>query len=638
MASAATPSLVRQLRSLFAGGSAAGLSDRELLERFIADRGPDDQAAFAALVARHGPMVLGLCRQLLGDHHHAEDAFQAVFLVLARQARSIRDPDLLGHWLYGVALRTARKAYGRLDRRRRTEEVGAARRPEACLAEQPRRMLALEQAEALHGEIDRLPDSFRLPVVLCYFEGLSPDEAARRLRWPSGTLRSRLVRARDKLRRGLIRRGLVPSAIGMAAVRAPRSAPASVSSLLCETTARAAIAFAARHAAGVPSALAREVLQTTLAHKLKTAALSVLVLATLAAGALSLSHDALARSREGEPPGEPRPHPARQEPRPPDPPRPSPGRMIVSGRVLRPDGRPAAGVPVDLIAAPRIPMAGTDAGRAPYVVLGQGAADGDGRFHVEAARAASSRFYDVFALAGAAGGGTAFGCVKVHPDAEQPTAEIHLPPEQVIRGKLVDVNGQPVAGVQVQLASVYSESKWPGGGRFVGPRSALFYGWPAAPVGLKAWPRPVATDVQGRFTFTGVGRGLDASLAVRDPRFAQQAIRVQTDNTGGPKDIAAALQPATIIEGRVLADDTGQPIPDAVLSISSRFAAASGGRTMKFRADGQGRFRINPYAGDTFSCPSSLPTASPTWPGRPRSPGPRERSRRRSISGSHAAS
>ena len=107
----ATTSLARQLGSLFEGGSAAGLSDRQLLERFATRRDAAGEAAFAALVARHGPMVLGVCRQLLGDHHHAEDAFQAVFLVLARKARSIRDPDLLGNWLYGVARAHGRKAH-----------------------------------------------------------------------------------------------------------------------------------------------------------------------------------------------------------------------------------------------------------------------------------------------------------------------------------------------------------------------------------------------------------------------------------------------------------------------------------------------------------------------------------------------
>src|SRR5262249_53545487 len=135
MANATTTSVARQLESLFDGGSVAGLSDRQLIERFVAGRdNPAAEAAFAALVARHGPMVLGLCRQLLGDAQHAEDAFQAVFLVLARKARSVRDPDLLGNWLYGVAVRTARKARGRLARIRRNEEDRVVNRPEACPA------------------------------------------------------------------------------------------------------------------------------------------------------------------------------------------------------------------------------------------------------------------------------------------------------------------------------------------------------------------------------------------------------------------------------------------------------------------------------------------------------------------------
>ena len=110
MTNVTTPSMVRQLGSLFDGGSVAGLSDRQLIERFLDRRDTAGEAAFAAMVARHGPMVLGVCRQLLGDRHHAEDAFQAVFLVLARKAGSVRDPDRLGAWLYGVTVRTARKA------------------------------------------------------------------------------------------------------------------------------------------------------------------------------------------------------------------------------------------------------------------------------------------------------------------------------------------------------------------------------------------------------------------------------------------------------------------------------------------------------------------------------------------------
>src|SRR5262249_31713054 len=148
-------------------------------------------------------------RQLLGDRHHAEDAFQAVFLVLARKAGSLREPELLGNWLYGVALRTARKARGRLARLREIEGDGAFRREAAPIAPAAfRAVLGRGQVEALHREIDRLPVSFRSALVLYYFEGLSLDEAAQRLRWPAGTLRSRLARAREKLRRGLALRGV----------------------------------------------------------------------------------------------------------------------------------------------------------------------------------------------------------------------------------------------------------------------------------------------------------------------------------------------------------------------------------------------------------------------------------------------
>ena len=225
MAHPMTTSVARQLGSLFEGGS-VGRALRPPAHRAVRHRPrlPAAEAAFAALVARHGPMVLGVCRQLLGDRHHAEDAFQAVFLVLARKARSIRDPDLLGNWLYGVAFRTARQG---ADPARpaapATRRTAAANRPEACPAALPadRAVLEGEQAEALHDEIDRLPASSRLPVVLCYFEGLTLAEAARRLRCPAGTVHSRLARAREKLRCGLIRRGVVLSTTAMAAALRP---------------------------------------------------------------------------------------------------------------------------------------------------------------------------------------------------------------------------------------------------------------------------------------------------------------------------------------------------------------------------------------------------------------------------------
>ncbi len=154
-----------------------------------------------------------------------------------------------------------------------------------------RTVLDREQAEALHAEIDRLPASARLPVVLCYFEGLSLGEAARRLRCPAGTVHSRLARAREKLRIRLARRGVRPvRRRDSATLLAPRSASASVPPLLCDSTTRAAIAFAARHAAAggaisaPAAALAQEVLRTMMIHKLKALALSLVLLVTVATG------------------------------------------------------------------------------------------------------------------------------------------------------------------------------------------------------------------------------------------------------------------------------------------------------------------------------------------------------------------
>ncbi len=118
----ASSAVIRQIESLLEGSSVAGLSDRQLLERFSAHRDAVSEAAFTALVTRHGPMVLDICRQIVGDRHLAEDAFQAVFHVLARKAKSIRNPELLSNWLHGVALRTARNAKIRLARQRKNEE------------------------------------------------------------------------------------------------------------------------------------------------------------------------------------------------------------------------------------------------------------------------------------------------------------------------------------------------------------------------------------------------------------------------------------------------------------------------------------------------------------------------------------
>ena len=187
----ASADLRNQLNTLSEVGVVGNLSDGSLLERIVHDRDGGLGAAFTVLVERHGPMVLGLCRQALGNSHDAEDAFQATFLVLARKAASVRKADSVASWLHGVALRVARRAKTDLARRREYE-----RRSAEMKAMEPERAQGRPDSwPELHEEIARLPKRYREPVVLCYLEGQSTEVAAQRLGCPRGTILSRLSRA-----------------------------------------------------------------------------------------------------------------------------------------------------------------------------------------------------------------------------------------------------------------------------------------------------------------------------------------------------------------------------------------------------------------------------------------------------------
>ena len=184
----------RDLRALFEAGSFGGLSDGQLLDRFVARR---EEVVFEAIIHRHGPMVWGVCRRVLRDHHDAEDAFQAAFLVLARKSASVNPRDNLGNWLYGVAYQTARKARAmRTKRRSREAEIRVVPEAEATRHEE-----ADDRLPLLDRELSRLPEKYRIPIVLCELEGMTHREAAERLGWPIGTVSGRLSRARSMLAR-----------------------------------------------------------------------------------------------------------------------------------------------------------------------------------------------------------------------------------------------------------------------------------------------------------------------------------------------------------------------------------------------------------------------------------------------------
>jgi RNA polymerase sigma factor (sigma-70 family) len=238
------------IRALFHLGVIGELSDGQLLERFATGRGESAELAFAALVERHGPMVLRICRNGLRDANDVEDAFQATFLVLVRRARALWVEDSLAPWLHRVARRIAGRARTNAARRRDRERRAAAGRPATAPADEgDEGLMAL-----LQEEIDRLPERCRVPVVLCDLEGLSHQQAARRLSWPIGTVKSRLMSGRERLRARLVRRGVAP------AVALMRTAPAISARAALEAVpphlVKATVQAARRIAAGAGATIA----------------------------------------------------------------------------------------------------------------------------------------------------------------------------------------------------------------------------------------------------------------------------------------------------------------------------------------------------------------------------------------------
>jgi RNA polymerase sigma factor (sigma-70 family) len=217
--------------------------DGVLLQRFVEQR---DQEAFADLVRRHGPLVANVCRQVLGNDQDAEDAFQATFLVLARKANTIRKPGSTGSWLHGVALRVAKKHRAALARR----PNGTLHSPAMLQTDPGDDMTWKELKGVVHEELDRLPARCKAPILLCYFEGLTQDEAALRLGCKPRTCKARLARGRDLLRRRLLKRGVTLPAALTVPLLLPRAGEASISSSLIQATARAASSFAI--SGGVP--------------------------------------------------------------------------------------------------------------------------------------------------------------------------------------------------------------------------------------------------------------------------------------------------------------------------------------------------------------------------------------------------
>jgi RNA polymerase sigma factor (sigma-70 family) len=270
----------RHIRRLIGTGTVVDLTDSQLLDRFSAAR---DEAAFAALLQRHGPLVLNCCRRVLGNAHDADDAFQATFLVLARKAGSIRQGELLANWLYGVAYRIASKVKCTASRRQAHERqvVDMPQLETASPAQWEELRPLLDQ------ELSRLPAKYRMPIILRYLQGKTNEEAAREMGCPAGTLSWRLSRALDILRQRLARRGITLASGLLGTLVAENAASATMPAALATDTLQHSVRFAVGQTASgaVIVALAEGALNAMFLTKLKIAASVLLTLTVLSAGA-----------------------------------------------------------------------------------------------------------------------------------------------------------------------------------------------------------------------------------------------------------------------------------------------------------------------------------------------------------------
>ncbi len=612
MAAAPMGKAWRQVQDLLVEGRLASLADGELLERFLGQR---DEAAFAALVERHGPMVLGTCRAVLRDADAAEDAFQATFLVLVCKARSIRGHGTLASWLYQVGHRIALQSGTEIGRRRRRKRAAAELRVTARDRVAPDD----EWQEILHDEIARLSDKHRLPLLLCDLEGMTHAQAAAELTCGEATVRRRLAGARDLLRSRLTRRGVALTA-GALATTLGRSALASVPPGWVAATAQAAVGMsstAARIAVGdvvstTAASLARRLLHVMLWGRLRAAAASIVFLVGLvgiawAVGTYRQGQTAAPETkmkRMQRPPSAPAAQvpPTKGE---------KPAENITSrGRVVDTEGHPVSGA--TLYMNPR-------EFNHPYRSPVRATSGPDGGFRFAVAKSdfdpllwddpGREKRAPVLALAA----GFAFGLAKYPGDDGELTLRL-VRDDVPISGRIIDLQGRPVIGAKVAVLKVAC------------PAGESLDGWlksiehpddphppPHVLLPISLWCQtdppfipPVTTGADGRFIIAGIGRERVATLEIQGPTIETVHVEVRTrpgatiggpGNPGLPDAVYGATfehlaGPTRPIEGVVRDIDTKEPLA-GIMVHGERESGYSGGAA-RYHAitDARGHYRL----------------------------------------------
>jgi RNA polymerase sigma factor (sigma-70 family) len=590
--------VLRHVRELVAAEGARGAPDGQLLARFSRGR---EEAAFEALVRRHGPLVLGVCRRVLRQEQDAEDVFQATFLVLARRAGSLDRRGSLGGWLYQVAYHMALKARKRAAARQKREAQAVRCGESDPLSE----VTGRELLAVFDEELQALPDTERRALVLCYLQGKTRDEASREAGCSASTLKRRLERGKEHMRLRLARRGLALPAALLAAGLAQTAKAAVSGSLVARTVQAGPLLAAGRSAAGVASpqvaALANGALTSLTANRINALGAFLVALLFLGAGAgLVASGKPVASGpspsegakEERNAPAAAAPTPAAEDRK----------EVAVTGRVLDTDGKPVKGA----LVTGQGPLEFGDLS-AQYQAkgLGEVKTDADGRFRLAASLAGGERMGHAEVLAGAKGYGPAWKRVSLAAGNE---VELRLLPEEAAVGKLIDLQGEPVPRGKLRVVRVLPETagEAPAGNgdaanvarrlnQEMMRRQGAFEFRKDSPLkDSTLWPAPVTTDADGRFRVGGVGKGQEIHLVVEDDRFARQEIIVKA----GAKEQQHSLLPPHRITGRVVTADTGKPVAGAWVGVVSLHDYL--GHSADVKTDADGRFSVNSYPGESY--------------------------------------
>jgi RNA polymerase sigma factor (sigma-70 family) len=644
MTSAHAAIVLQHLGRLTGKRSALTPPDAELLERFTAQR---DEAAFTALVERHGPMVLNVCRSILRHEHDAEDAFQAAFLVLARKANVIRQPEALAGWLYEVAHNAALRVQAATVRRRDQERRAAP----PAVASPSLDMTLRDLQRVLHEELRRLPEKYRLPLVLCYLEDRSHEEAAAELGWSRGTFRGRLERGREQLRRRLVSRGVALSGLLCATAVVPKGTAAALLGVgACAARAslpaglvHAAVRFGSLVAAGEPAAgvipshvaaLAAGVTRAMPMSKGLLASAVLLAVGLLAGAGLAL-HEALAAKGDSSPAREaalagqgPRSPAPRKEPQTPrGPAKQDEDTVTYAGRVLGPKGEPVAGAKVyyNFIAHEKVPTpvrATTDAeGRFSFTLGNKDvplSADygRDGPFHIGQVVAKAEGFTYAWEFS-----------PKQPGDLTLELAKDDTP----IEGRILDLQGKPFAGLRVSVVSVAAPPKGDLSAFVKAMQSgeslypALFKHLsnmlmnPVAGRDLADFLPSTTTDASGKFRFRGFAAERLVELRLEGQAIETQKLfvltrarssgsgripvpRARKEALSGPVDFEVLLffngfdhaaPPGQVVAGTVRDEATGKPLAHAIVE-SYQVAGINVAQNTMYSttADSDGRYQL----------------------------------------------